>query len=228
MGISEDLSYDNTSIKNIKIRDYKPVNLRSVKSLYIIDNIFSFLNEKNKLNMIIYNKKYQKLFGINIEQYKKLTGKYKVGERNGIGKEYLLNKNILIFEGEYLNGKKNGYGKEFYDNGKLKFEGKYLNGYKIEGKGYNCNDNEILRLNRNGKGKEYYNNGKLQFEGEYLNGKRWNGKGYDKNGLLEFEIKNGFGKGKEYDYNGKLEFVGEYLNRERKGKGKEYFNNGKL
>ena len=148
MEISEDLSYDNTSIKNIKIRDYKPVNLRSVKSLYIIDNIFSFLNEKQKLNMIIYNKKYQKLFGINIEYYKKLSGKYKVGERNGRGKEYSINTNKLIFEGEYLKGKRNGKGKEYYYNGELKFEGEYLNG------------------ERNGKGKEYYLHGNLKWEGE--------------------------------------------------------------
>ena len=71
---------------------------------------------------------------------------------------------------------------------------------------------------RNGKVKEYHNNGKLQFEGEYLNGKRWNGKGYDKNGFLEFEIKNGFGKGKEYDYfNGNIRFEGGYLNGEKNG-----------
>jgi len=48
----------------------------------------------------------------------------------------------------------------------LIFEGEYKNGRK------------------NGKGKE------LLFEGEYLNGKRWNGKEYDKDGYIEFEIKN--------------------------------------
>ena len=91
---------------------------------------------------------------------------------------FSLNTDILIFEGEYLNGKRNGKGKEYYENGKLKFKGKYING------------------ERNGKWKEYYDNGHLQFEVEYLNGKRWKGKGYSKNGLLEFEIKNGFGKWK--------------------------------
>ena len=56
------------------------------------------------------------------------------------------------------------------------FEGEYLNG------------------KRNGKGKEYNINGKLIFQGEYLNGKRWNGKGYNKEGHLEYELKNGCGK----------------------------------
>ena len=43
---------------------------------------------------------------------------------------------------------------------------------------------------KNGKGKEYNKEDKLIFEGEYLNGKRWNVKGYNKNGIIEFELKN--------------------------------------
>ena len=62
----------------------------------------------------------------------------------------------------------------------LEYEGKYVNGEK------------------NGEGKEYFNNGSLKFKGEYLNGKRWNGKGYNKDGIIDFEIKDGNGKGKEY------------------------------
>ena len=86
--------------------------------------------------MIIYNKQLQNIVGVIIEDYKKISGKYKIIEKNGSGKEYKLDTNRLIFEGKYLNGKKNGKGKEYYD-GKLKFEGEYLNG------------------ERNGKGKEY-------------------------------------------------------------------------
>ena len=56
------------------------------------------------------------------------------------------------------------------------------------------------------------------FEGEYLNGKRWNGKEYDKNGIIEFEIKNGNGKGKEYYNDCKLKFEGEYLYSKWEGK----------
>ena len=74
-------------------------------------------------------------------------------------------------------GKRNGFGKVYkLDKKILLFEGEYLNGRK------------------NGKGKEYFSNSKIKFEGEYLNGIKWNGKGYNKNGIINFEIKNGNGK----------------------------------
>ena len=133
----------------------KKSSIYSIKSQYNLKVVFSFLNKKQKMNMIMYSKELQKKLDVGIEAYKKLSGKYKIGEKNGKGKEYKLITNELIFEGEYINGKRNGKGKEYYYNSKLKFEGEYLNG-KI-----------------NGKGKEYYDNGKLLFEGEYLNGKRW-------------------------------------------------------
>ena len=187
------------------------INLSDIHSSNIIKVICSFLDEKQKLNMIIYNKEIQKMLLVDIEDYKKICKKYKIGEKNGKGREYKLNTNTIIFEGEYLNGTKNGKGKEYYDNNELKFEGEYLNG------------------ERNGKGKEYYHNGRLKFEGEYLNGKIWNGKGYKIYGNIVYEIINGKGYIKEYNYyNGDLEFEGEYLNGERNGKGKEYNNNGKL
>ena len=37
-------------------------------------------------------------------------------------------------------------------------------------------------------------------------------KGNNKNGIIEFQIKNGIGNGKEYYYYGKLRIEGEYLN----------------
>ena len=61
--------------------------------------------------------------GVDIEDYKKASGRYKIVEKNGKGREYILNSNKLIFEGEYLNWKRNGKGKEYYNNGKLEFEG---------------------------------------------------------------------------------------------------------
>ena len=190
-------------IKSIKI-------LRDIKPSYLIKGIFSFLNEKKKLDMIMYNKKLQKIFLLCLKDYKKISGKYIVGERNGKGKEYYINNNVLTFEGDYLNGKRNGKGKEYNYKGEIVFEGEYLNG------------------KRNGKGKQKYDNGELEFEGEYLNGKIWNGKGYNINGNLEFEIKNGNGNIKEYYTNGELMFEGEYLNGKRKGKGTEYNNNRQL
>ena len=156
------------------------INLREkIKSFYILQKIFSLISEKKKLTMINYNRKYQVKFGINIEYYKEKIGKYRIGEKNGNGIEYILNTNIKIFEGKYSNGLKNGKGKEFDYDGKVIFEGEYLNGQKISGTGYDNKGNKILVLKKNGKGTEYYDNGKIQFEGEYINGRRYAGIGYD-------------------------------------------------
>ena len=135
----------------------------NIKSLFIIKELFSYINEQRKLDIIAYNKKYQKKFGVDIEYYKNISGKYKIAEKNGKGKEFKLDNNFkidyLLFEGEYKNGKRNGKGKEYDYQGRIKFEGEYLNGKKW-------------------KGKEFYFNGKKKFEGEYFNGKKWDGKGY--------------------------------------------------
>ena len=79
------------------------INLRDIKSSYIIKRIFSFLFEKQKLKMIVYNKELQKMHLIGIDDYKEISGKYKIGKKDSIGKAYILNINILIFEGKYLN-----------------------------------------------------------------------------------------------------------------------------
>ena len=150
------------------------INIRDIKSLFNIIEVFSFLQEREKLNMIFYNKELQKILSVNIKDYIKICKKYKIGGRNGKGQEYDYENDDLLFEGEYLNGKRNGKVKEYYDNGELKFEGEYLNGAK------------------NGKVKEYYESiwfekgnkyGELEFEGEYLNGKKWNGNQYNKTPL---------------------------------------------
>ena len=175
------LTKNNTLIEKVDL-------FNGVKSLYIIKYILSFLSEEQKLEMIIYNKKFQNKLGIDVEYYKKISGKYLIRENNGNGKVYELDTNKLIFEGEYKDGKKNGEGKEFYKNGQLKFEGDYKDGKK------------------NGIGKEFYENSYLKFKGEYRNGKRWNGKGYNYEGKEEFEIKSGNGKGREYDFYGNILF----------------------
>ena len=100
----------------------KKYNLRNIKSAYIIKEVFSFLNVKKKLNLIIYYKELQTLLSVTIKDYKIISGKYKEGKKNGKGREYLIKINLLIFEGNYLNGEKSGKGKEYYDNGNLKFE----------------------------------------------------------------------------------------------------------
>ena len=186
------------------------VNIRDIKSSYIIMELFSFLHEKQKLNIIIYNKELQKIFSVDIEYYKIKAGKYKISEKNGKGKEYTIKTNKLIFEGEYLKGKRHGKGKEYYEDGKLKFEGEYIDGQIWIGKGYNKKGKiEFEIINGKGNIKEYDSNDQLKFEGEYINGKR-------------------NGKGKEYNNNDKLQVIGEYINGERNGKGKEYFLNCEL
>ena len=66
------------------------INLRDIKSSYNIKRIFSFLFEKQKLKMIVYSKELQKVFSIGIEDYKKESGKYKIGEKNGKGKDIVF------------------------------------------------------------------------------------------------------------------------------------------
>ena len=79
--------------------------------------------------MVFYHKKLQKQLLIDLDYYKEISGKYKIGEINGKGKEYNIYNDELIFEGEYLNGKRNGKGKEYnIDDDELRFEGEYLNG----------------------------------------------------------------------------------------------------
>ena len=95
--------------------------LENIKSIKILKSIFYCLTRESLLDFIHYNKTIQNKLSINIEDYKKNGNRIKKGDINGLGKEYRLNTNKLIFEGEYLNGKKNGRGKEYYENGQIKF-----------------------------------------------------------------------------------------------------------
>ena len=188
--------------------------MKITKSIYFLKSLFTFIDEKTKLDIIKYNKNMQNIIGIKLTDYKIFSKRYIIYEKKGKGKEYYENGN-LIFEGEYLNGQINGKVKEYDDfDGHLIFEGEYLNRKRngkekeYDGDGIILFEGEYLNGQRNGKGKEYYD-GELIFEGEYLNGKR-------------------NGKGKEYDYDGNLKFEGIYLNGKRNGKGKEYNYNGEL
>ena len=96
------------------------------KQLYILKTVFPYISEIKKLGLIKYNKNLQNIFNKNLINYKIKSGKCKIGERNGNGKEYNIN-DELIFEGEYLNGKRNGNGKEYNDDSIIIFEGEYLN-----------------------------------------------------------------------------------------------------
>ena len=205
----------------------------AIKSKYIKKIVFSFLSSNKILYMIEYNKYYQNLLNIDIDNYKKICTRYIIGERNGKGKEYSKDKNILIFEGEYLNNKRNGKGIEYDNDGLLQFEGEYLNGKRSgKGKEYFFNgklkyEGEYLNGERTGKGKEYFINGNSYFIGEYLNGKKWNGKGFNKYGGNAFRIKNGNGYILIYDTYDDLIFEGNYFNGKINGYGYEYENDGK-
>ena len=50
--------------------------LRKIRSKYITKNIFSYINEKTKLNLIKFNKKLQKELFIKILNYQILSGRY--------------------------------------------------------------------------------------------------------------------------------------------------------
>ena len=73
----------------------KNINLeKDIKSFYMIKNIFSFLDYKKELEIIKYNKQLQKKFKLNINDYKKGSGKYIIEDKNRKGKEYILNTKI--------------------------------------------------------------------------------------------------------------------------------------
>ena len=189
--------------------------LENSKSTYFIKRLFSFVDENKKLEIIKYNKNLQNIIDISLINYKFLSGRYIIFEKDGMMKEYDKLEDKLLFEGECLNKKRNGKGKEYYWNGELKFVGEYLNG------------------KRNGKGKEYRLNSffevRLKFEGEYLDGKRWNGNGYGTHNDIIYTLKDGKGMVKDYnDFDGSLIYEQEYVDGKRNGKGKEYNGNGTL
>ena len=60
--------------------------LINIRSYYNIKKIFEYLEDKKALNVIIYNKVLQDMLVVDIEYYKYLSGKYKIGGKNGLGK----------------------------------------------------------------------------------------------------------------------------------------------
>ena len=55
--------------------EFTSIIIKSIKSKYIINNIFSYIYKNKKLELIKYNKKYQKIFKIDINYYKEISGK---------------------------------------------------------------------------------------------------------------------------------------------------------
>ena len=184
--------------------------LDMIKSRYILKLIFLNVCDEVKLKLIMENKKIMDKLNINLLDYKLLSGKYFIGNRNGKGKEYNSYNDKLLFKGEYTDGKRFGYGKEYNNDNKLIFEGKYING------------------KQNGKGKENFDDGKIKFEGIYFFGIKYNGKGYSKNNKILYELKEEEGYVYELDFFGNLIYEGKYLNGEKNRIGKEYYNESKI
>ena len=114
MGI---INYEKESIAKVEIKEKEKIlSAKNIKSPFIYKKILLNLNEKKRLNIIMYNKQYQKLFGINIQDYKNLCLRIVKGERNGKGEEY-NKEGKLVFKGEYLKGKRNGKGEEYNREG---------------------------------------------------------------------------------------------------------------
>ena len=58
------------------------INLRrEIKSSFIFDKIFSFLEQKQKLNMITYNNQLKNLLRVNFHDYKTISGRYKIDRK---------------------------------------------------------------------------------------------------------------------------------------------------
>ena len=89
-----------------KINEIKSkIILMNIKSLFIVKKITSFIKESKKMEIIKCCKKLQKHWKIDIDDYKRVSGKYIKFEEDGTITEYIINSNIVIFKGEYLRKK---------------------------------------------------------------------------------------------------------------------------
>ena len=126
-----------------------------IKSIFILKKIFICVDIKIKLNISVYNKNIQRKLGINLVDFRRFSGRYKV-EEYGETKEYNSFNNKLLFEGKYLNGKRNGKGIEYNEKRKKIFEGEYINGKRWKGIEIEYDEDTD----------------KIIFEYEYINGKK--------------------------------------------------------
>ena len=200
--------------------------LGKIKCQFFYKFLSSFINDKLLFEIIKYNKFFQNALGINLHNYKLLSGKYVEYEAKDTVKIYDMLTNSLLYEGGFLKGKKNGKGKEYhiFELFEYDFEGEFFDG-KRHGKGKESREIYFFDApNDPGEALKFQFQTRLyvDLEGEFLNGKKWNVKKYDENGNIMYEIKNGQGIVKEYDRKKRLIFDGEYINGEKNGKAKEY------
>ena len=149
--------------------------INKIKSKYILQNVFIHVNYIQKLNIIRFNKRAQNRLEINIVDYRRLSGKYKIIKNNETIIYNTYNDKIL-FKGLYSNENKNVFGREFNEEGEIIFEGEYYDGKKWNGteKIYDEDTgNLIFEYIWKIKVKEYDKfDGELLFEEKYLNRKR--------------------------------------------------------
>ncbi len=94
-------------------------------------------------------------------------GEFKNNERNGKGKEFYPNGNLL-YEGNFVNGKYDGKGKYIDKNDLFFTEGEFKNDFIIKGKVYFQNgtlnnEDEFKNNLKGGKGKEYFKEWKILY-----------------------------------------------------------------
>ena len=118
--------------------------------------------EKRQWLLILYNKNLQDKLNKRLINYKILIRK------NGYGKVYKYEK--VIYDRVFSDGKRNGKGKEFNVDGDILFEGENLNGKKWKGKGKEYhNENNLIFEGEYSNGeirvkiKDYYRSGLIRF-----------------------------------------------------------------
>ena len=62
--------------------------LRKIESSFILKKIFMNINYRLQLNLIRYNKRIQKKIELNIVDYRRLSGKYRILYEDGKMEEY--------------------------------------------------------------------------------------------------------------------------------------------
>ena len=75
--------------------------LENIKSKFIYQNIFSYINEKTKLNIVKYNKILQSQINLGLINYMVISERYIIFGNNGTGKQYGGYTCGLKFEGEF-------------------------------------------------------------------------------------------------------------------------------
>ena len=138
--------------------------MSKIKSNEIKKKIFSFLDDRSKLSIIIYNKSLMKVLNIDINDYMGFNNCILFIDKNGKGIiTSTIDNNSILFEGEYFKKKRNGKGIQYY-KGKKIFEGMYKDGKKWEGK-----IKEYKLIYENGRNRNYDNDNNLIYQGEYMN-----------------------------------------------------------